>query len=358
MKKNVIVVGAGIIGASLAYHLAKGGASVRVLEALGASGGLATPNSWAWINASWGNPEPYVKLRMQAMTEWRALAAVNDHLAVNWCGGLMWDLPPDKLHEYAETQKSWGYGTRVVDGAEALRLEPSLVSPPDIAVHVADEGAIEPSAAVAGFMQAAKSHGTEFLTGVEVLGLVPTNGRVSGVRISDSILQADEIVIAAGAQTAALLCTIGIDLKMETPAGLLVHSEPAPKQLNGMVLAPELHVRQTSEGRLVAGSDFGGTQPGDDPAATAAVLFSKVQKLLRGAENLKMEFYTTGYRPTPADGWPAMGRPSQMEGLYVAVMHSGITLAPAMGLFGADEILNGLRNPLLAPYHPDRLISA
>jgi glycine/D-amino acid oxidase-like deaminating enzyme len=358
MKNNVIVVGAGIIGTSLAYHLAKGGASVRVLDALGASGGVATPNSWAWINASWGNPEPYVKLRMRAIAEWRKLAAVNAGLAVNWCGGLMWDLPPDKLHEYAETQRSWGYGTRVVDRAEALRLEWALTSPPKVAVHVADEGAIEPSAAVAGFMQAAKSHGAEFLSGTEVSGLVLTNGRVSGVRISDSVLHADEIVIAAGAQTAALLSSIGVNLKMETPAGLLVHSEPAPKLLNGMVLAPELHVRQTSEGRLVAGSDFGGTQPGDDPAATAAVLFAKVQKLLRGAENLKMEFHTLGYRPTPADGWPAVGRPSQMEGLYVAVMHSGITLAPVIGKFGADEILNGVRDPLLGPYHPDRLISS
>jgi glycine/D-amino acid oxidase-like deaminating enzyme len=358
MKKNVIIVGAGIIGASLAYHLAKGGASVRVLEALGASGGVATPNSWAWINASWGNPEAYVKLRMRAMTEWRSLAAVNADLAVNWCGGLMWDLPPDKLHEYAETQKSWGYGTSVVDGAEALRLEPRLASPPVVAVHVVDEGAIEPSVAVAGFMQAAKSYGAEFLTGVEVSGLVLTNGHVTGARISDSILQADEIVIAAGAQTAAVLASVGIKLKMEAPAGLLVHSKPAPKLLNGMVLAPELHVRQTSEGRLVAGSDFGGTQPGDDPAATAAVLFSKVKKFLRGAENLKMEFYTMGYRPTPADRWPAIGRPMQMEGLYVAVMHSGVTLAPAVGKFGADEILNEVRDPLLSSYHPDRLISS
>ena len=57
MPKRVIVVGSGIIGASVAYHLAKAGAKVTVLEA-GEPGGLATRNSWAWINASWGNPEP------------------------------------------------------------------------------------------------------------------------------------------------------------------------------------------------------------------------------------------------------------------------------------------------------------
>ena len=53
--KRIIVVGAGIIGASIAWHLAKAGAEVTVLEA-GEPGGVATRNSWAWINASWGNP--------------------------------------------------------------------------------------------------------------------------------------------------------------------------------------------------------------------------------------------------------------------------------------------------------------
>ncbi len=54
--KRIIVVGAGIIGASIAWHLAKAGAEVTVIEA-DEPGGVATRNSWAWINASWGNPE-------------------------------------------------------------------------------------------------------------------------------------------------------------------------------------------------------------------------------------------------------------------------------------------------------------
>ena len=53
MTKRVIVIGSGIIGAAIAWHLAKAGAAVTVIEA-GDAGGLATRNSWAWINASWG----------------------------------------------------------------------------------------------------------------------------------------------------------------------------------------------------------------------------------------------------------------------------------------------------------------
>ena len=68
MAKRVLIVGAGVIGASIAWHLARAGAEVTVLDG-GAAGGLATRTSWAWINASWGNPEPYFHLRERAMLE-------------------------------------------------------------------------------------------------------------------------------------------------------------------------------------------------------------------------------------------------------------------------------------------------
>ena len=87
------------------------------------------------------------------------------------------------------------------------------------------------------------------------------------------------------------------------------------------------------------------------------VLFVALKNLLRDSENLKMDYYSLGHRPTPADGVPAIGRPRGMKGLYMAVMHSGITLAPAVGFFGAVEILTGERDRLLSTYHPDRLIS-
>ena len=71
---------------------------------------------------------------------------------------------------------------------------------------------------------------------------------------------------------------------------------------------------------------------------------------MRGADGLELDFHTVGYRPTPTDGFPIIGRAEGVDGLYVAVMHSGITLAPAVGLFAARGILDGERDPLLAPY--------
>ncbi len=357
MKKKIIVVGAGIIGASLAYHLAKAGAEVLVFEAGAAAGGVATPNSFAWINASWGNPPDYVKLRLRSMAEWRELKTVHPDLAVNWCGGLSWDLPEVELREFSVQHQSMGYGTKLVTQAEMQKLEPNLKIPPEVGVYVAEEGAIEPDAAARGFLAAAQALGATLHEKTDVLKLLRVGDKIVGIESSAGTFKADEVVVAAGAQTKKLLSDCGKHIDVDAPAGLLVHSKPVAKCLNGLVMAPRLHVRQTAAGRLVAGSDFGGAQPGADPAQTAADLFAALRAFLHEGEILEMDFFTLGYRPTPADGFPAIGRPQGLTGLYVAVLHSGITLAPIVGLFGAAEILHDQRDPLLTPYHPDRLIS-
>ena len=352
MPKRIIIVGAGIIGASAAYHLATAGARVSVLEA-GDAGGVATRNSWAWINASWGNPEPYFRLRIRAIEEWRRLGTENAALRANWCGGLIWDLPPADLDAYAEERRAWGHPIRRVSREEILAIEPNLRDVPEHAYHVAEEGMVEPLAAASALLDAARALGAEVLTDTPVKWLEGEE-RIEGVMTDDGVIHADETVIAAGVHTSALLDSAGITLKLTAPAGLLAHSKPAPRLLNGLVMTPRLHVRQTAEGRIVAGTDFAGADPEGEPQALAADLQRRVEGLVKGAEGLGLDFLTVGHRPTPADGFPAIGRPRGRDGLYAIVTHSGVTLAPALGRFAAEELLTGVRNPLLAPYHPDR----
>jgi glycine/D-amino acid oxidase-like deaminating enzyme len=183
-----------------------------------------------------------------------------------------------------------------------------------------------------------------------VTALVQSDGRITGVDTSHGLVGADEVVIAAGVGSPDIAATAGINLPIETPPGLIVHSRPYKKLLNGLVHAEKLHMRQTAEGRIIAGSDFAGGDPGDDPDVTARDLFAVVKAALRGVEGLELDFHTIGYRPNPIDGFPIIGRAEGMEGVYVAVLHSGITLAPAVGLFATREILDGERDPLLAPY--------
>jgi len=348
VTKEIIVIGAGIIGASIAWHLTKAGARVTVISTSGA-GGVATPNSFAWINASWGNPEIYFRLRIRAMAEWRRLARDVPGLPVEWCGGLCFDMPPDRLEAYAAEHSSWGYGIERVDRERAAEIEPNLVSPPDFAVYVAEEGVAEPVATAKALLADAERLGARVIVGA-VDRLALSNGMVTGVVVSDEPIDADEVVIAAGTGTPAIAASAGIKLPFDTPPGLIVHSHPHNRLLNGLVHAERLHMRQTAEGRIIAGSDFAGGDPGENPQATARDLFAAMKAALRGADGLELDFHTVGYRPTPADGFPIVSRADGVGGLYLAVMHSGITLAAAVGLFATREMLEGIRDPLLKPY--------
>ncbi|NLR99576.1 FAD-binding oxidoreductase [Rhizobium sp. P38BS-XIX] len=352
--QKIIVIGAGIIGASIAWHLQHKGASVMVIAQK--IGGEATPNSFAWINASWGNPEFYFRLRHRSMREWSRLAAELPDLPLAWCGGLCWDLSETELDAYAAQHHGWGYGLQPVNRATSIMTEPNLAFPPDYALHIAEEGAVEPVAAAELLLKDAQRLGATVLSGLEVRRLLTENGKVVGVETSDGMTRADYVVLAAGTATPDLAATAGIDVPLELPPppGLIVHSRPAPKLLNGLVMAPGLHMRQTADGRIIAGGDFGGKDPGDNPQKAADELFAKVKAALKAGEALELDFYTIGYRPTPEDGMPVIGHADQAPGLYIAVLHSGVTLAPLVGLLAAQEIVDGDTSPDLAPFRLSR----
>jgi len=355
MAKTVLVVGAGIIGASVAWHLARAGCKVTIVDA-DVPGGVATPHSFAWINASWGNPEFYFHFRRRSMAGWRRIERDVPAVAVNWCGGLMWDPPPEGLAAFAEEYGRWGYGIRMIDRAEALSIEPGLTHPPDLAVHVAEEGMLEPIATTQALVAAALAESARLLPATHIMSLATSSARVYGV-VTDSgdILEADETVVAAGVDTARLLRSAGIHLALDTPAGLIAHStRSARKLLNGLVMAPDLHIRQTREGRLIAGADFAGADPQGREREMGLDLIARVKAMISGADDLELDFTTVGNRPTPSDGFPAIGRPNGTPGLYVAVLHSGVTLAPIVGELAALEISTGRRDPDLAPYNSDR----
>ncbi len=357
MSKSVIIVGAGILGSSIAWHMARAGADVTIIDAA-EPGGIATAGSWAWINASWGNPEPYFRLRERSMLEWRRIDREVPGLEVDWCGGLLWDLPRQQLEAYADEHESWGYGIRRVTRDEISAIEPTLKSPPDFALHVAEEGKVEPLETAQALLQGAVGLGAKLLAKAPVRWLVEKGGKVTGVAVADGVLHADAVVVAAGSASAALLRTIGLDIALTTPRGLLSFSKPLGEVLRGLILSPGLHVKQDRQGRLVAGSDFSGEFPERDIEGTAKRLHAAVQDMISGAEQAELDFFTVTERPTPEDGFPMIGEVLGRAGLYLVVTHSGITLAPALGRMVCDEVLTGDRDSLLSPYAPDRLAKA
>ena len=249
-RPHVIVVGAGIIGASVAYHLQRDGARVTVVEA-GEAGGIATRHSWAWINASWGNPEPYFRLRHQSMKLWHELGRRLPGLAVDWCGGLLWDAPAAELQQYVTQHRAWGYDIRAMTRDEVRRIEPHLATPPEEAVHVPEEGSVEPVAATQALLAAARTLGAEIVTGRKVAAIEMQGGRAIGIVTDQDRIAADEIVIAAGTATPDLLAPLGAKLPLSAPPGLLAVTDPQPKLLNGLAMAPQMHIRQQPDERLI-----------------------------------------------------------------------------------------------------------
>lgn len=349
---HVAVVGAGIVGAAIAWHLAERGAAVTLIDAA-SPGGVATAASFAWINASWGNPEPYFRLRVRAMAEWRRLAGAVPDIPLAWPGGLLWDLGPTELDAYAREHAAWGYGIRLVDRAEIRRIEPGLADPPDAAVHVAGEGMVEPRAAALALVADAARRGARIIADSPVHALVTRGGAVIGVETAAGRVDADHVVLAAGVATPALAASAGVTVPLAPRHGLLVHSRPHERRLSGIVITPDHELRQASDGRVVVALDFEG-----DPEAAARAAFDQVRASLRGGAALAFDRFFVGLRPIPADGFPIVGPAPGVERCHIAVMHSGVTLAPAIGRFVAEEVVTGRRDPLLDPYGAARFAAA
>lgn len=351
--QSFIVVGAGIVGAALASRLARSGAKVTVLDQAPEAGGIATARTFAWLNSAWGNAEPYHRLRVASLDEWRRLAKDIDGITPDWCGSVLWDLPKDELLSSVPTLKGWGYNVELVDGDFVRRLEPSLRKLPEIAVHGPDEGMIDAVEAARTFLSDAVAHGTTVHIGAKVDKLDVSDAKITGVILTDGKrIDADGVILASGAGTSELTEGLGVSLPIDAPPGLLALTEPQDKLLNGLVISPRAHVRQRPDGRLIAGTDFAGADPGEYPDKVAAEIVTTLQALIEAPDEIRLESYTVGYRPTPADGVSIAGQ--VLPGLTLAVTHSGVTLAPILAKLLATECLTGDRDPLLTPFGADR----
>ncbi|MDO6965391.1 NAD(P)/FAD-dependent oxidoreductase [Rhizobium alvei] len=349
---HIIVIGGGIIGASIAWHLADAGAKTSIY--CRDPGGVATPNSFAWINANWGNPEPYFHLRRRSMDRWKHLAERIPGLHPEWNGSICYDLEPEGLTRFAEEHGSWGYGLARIDRDEIIRLEPNLADLPDWALKIDEEGMIEPHEAALAFLSDAERKGAKVTRNQSVKRLILRDGRICGVETELGIEEADKVVLAAGAETAALAAAIGITIPMEASPGLLMDTHPAPPLLNHIIVAPGMEMRQAADGSIVAATSFNGTDPGEDPEQTARTLFADLLRRLKPGALLEYRNFRIGYRPMPKDGFPILGCAENGPGLYIAITHSGVTLAPAIGEIAAREILTGEDEPMLAPYRLSR----
>jgi glycine/D-amino acid oxidase-like deaminating enzyme len=344
---KTIVVGAGIVGASLAYHLARRGARVILIDK-GQPAGAVTRRAFAWINVSHGIPEPYSQLRHLAIQEYRRLEQELGHrLRIDWCGALTWNRDLAATERLVREHAAWGYDVRLVERDEIALLEPNLAEPPDCAAYAASEGAVDPALATAALVEAARQAGAEIRLETEVTALTANDRRITGLRMRDQTIDADLVVLAAGIEAPTLCAPLGLALPVQPSPALLLQFKTTGRLVDRIISCPEMEIRQGSDHRLLAAEDYIDDSPDNGPDAIAARSIAAIRKRLRRNPEIAFESVSVGMRPMPVDGLPIVGYSAAIDRLYLAVMHAGVTLAPAVGRLAATEILDGIAVKML-----------
>lgn len=337
---SIAVVGAGIIGSAIALELARRGARVTVIDA---GGRRASENSFGWINASWFNRDDYFRLRHFSMGVWREIEGSVRGLRPRWVPSLLWDIDEGALRNYVSGRGAMGYRLRLVERAEMRRLEPGLASPPPFAALGAEEGYVDAGLAAEALRRAAAAAGVRLVAEAAVSvgpGAVTLKG--------GDLVTARKVVVAAGLGTGPLT-----GLPVDEVPGLMVLTTPLRARLKHILAPPDLLLRQDDQGRVLCGGEAGGSRIDRDPDAIAADLVARVRKLF-GERDVGLERVIIGHRPVPRDEHPAVGPLPGLPGVYAAVTHSGVTLAPGIARLLADEVLDGRVSDLLEPFRPER----
>jgi glycine/D-amino acid oxidase-like deaminating enzyme len=370
-SRRVVVVGAGIVGAAVAARLAEAGLRVTLLDQ--DEPGRATSRwSFAWVNSNDKAPRPYHDLNHAGMRAWAELAPDLD--------GAAWYRPSGhielatagtgELEARVRRLTEWGYPARLISPAEAAELEPALRLPAPAAAFFPDEGYLLTEPLIARLVARAESHGAQVLTGeparvtsIDTSGDAPPQVRT----VAGAVLEADEVICCAGRWTPSLAAVPLIPWQSSgsTAPGLVVRVGPvAPPGPVRLLHTPDLAVRPHP----------GGPHPGgllhleaEDAAAAvdlhtpepelrrwAAELLRRARRTVRGLDDARVVTHQVCVRPLPPDGQSIVGRLPGAPGIYVAVTHSGVTLAAHLSRLIAADLTTGTPPAALSHYTPAR----
>ncbi len=358
-NKNVVVIGAGIVGAAIAYRLASRGARVTVLEKTAPASG-ATGDSFAYLNASTKPERPYFELNVQGIAGWQRLQQeLKGALPLQLNGAVYWRdeaATAEKLFATLRRVQEWGYAGHRLDEAQLRRLLPNaqLGAIAGAALYE-QEGAVDPAGAVKVLLERAKALGAKVEFPLEVSSIDVVDGAIRAVRTSAGKIDTDAVVVAAGLGSQALLESVQVKLPLTSSVGVLAHLATRPKLLDNVVFAPGSTIKQKPDGRIVTSSGHEGSTEGAD--SQGARILQSAARYFPQLKDSKIERVSIGHRVLPADGFPIVGFPPNFANLYVAVTHSGVTLAPAIAQYAAEELLDGVVVEGLAPYRPARFAS-
>jgi sarcosine oxidase, subunit beta len=353
---RIAVVGAGVTGLSVAFHLAERGAGVTVFERTGV-GAEASGVQPGGVRQQWGTRVNCLLAR-ESVAFYRSL---NERLeprvaaTLEPCGYLFLAHSADRLSALAADvalQQNVGVPSELLEPDEVAALVPGLVvSTVTGAAYCAEDGYFDrPQAVVEAFAEACTRQGVV----IEHTTVTSLTARDEGWAISHrgGAASADVVVIAAGYDTPALLTELEVELPIEKQARYLLLSDPIVERLlEPLVVSAERHfaAKHLSSGRMLA-SDLSAAGNLDDHASSwRAHVRETALQLLPQLEYVSYPLVVEGFYDVTPDHQPVIGSVSERDGVWVAAGFSGhgFMMAPAVGRILADAILEGRFDPSL-----------
>lgn len=332
-----VVIGAGVVGASIAYHLAARGEAVTVVDAaLPASG--ATRHSFAWISDGGGPDGPALGLRDFAVEDWRRLGTEIPGLELVWSGALTWG-------------DEFGRSSAI---EPRIDVEPRLAHLPVRARFSPEEGWIDPVRVTEQLIDAARRHGAQTLFGAPALRLIRDEAAGTvGVDLGHVVLAAKNVIVAAGTGSSALCRSIEVDLPMTSAPAIMVRLSAPPGLIAHIVANDEFEARQSADGTILLPRGYSGEDSDEALARTGEAVRRLLVDSFEDADDVRLQSVDVGWRPMMSDGEPAIGA-TRVPGVHVAVAHPGVCLAATIGRLVAAEITTSGAAPELARFRPTR----
>ncbi len=368
-RPDVVIVGAGVIGLSVAWRLAQRGAAVTVLERGRAGGGAS--HAAAGMLAACAEAEPgeeaLVALGRLSQALWPVFAAELEAatgLSVDLRreGTLVLALNADdhgRLRHQLEFQKRLALPLDWITPAEARRREPHLGAIAG-AVFSPEDHQIDNRRLAAALKIAAAGAGAIIREHTDVVRISTTGARASGVELADGTeVAASTVVIAAGAWSRAI---DGVPQALRPPVRpvkgqmLALRMDAAAPLISHVVWAPNIYMVPRSDGRLLLGATV--EEKGFDMTLTAGgvlALLEAAWRVLPAIEDLPIDEMWVGHRPGSRDDAPILG-PAALDGLVYATGHhrNGILLTPVTANAIARLVADGAIDAAIRPFGLER----
>lgn len=372
---DVVVVGAGIVGAACAYYAARAGLSVTLIERSTVGSGT-TSRGEGNILVSDKAPGPELDLALWSLRLWQEIGADLgvDRIELEDKGGLVVATNAvEPLHRFAAAQEAAGVMAVRVPSDGLRDLEPHLADDLPGGVHYQQDMQVQPVLAAAALVQAAREHTTRVVYDAEVSGIErDASGAVTAVRVRDRRFPTRAVVNAAGTWGGEVSKNFGAPVPVLPRKGYVLVTEPMPRVVRHKVYSADYVDNVASSGAeletsAVVEGTRGGTvligasreRVGFDTSMSVEVvrrLASQAVRLFPFLADIALMRLYRGFRPYCPDHLPVIGADPRIAGVFHAGGHegAGIGLAPGTGRLVAQLLTGEATTVDPTPYSPVR----